>query len=168
MGWDSSSASLSGEKWCHRKAVFRLRPPVDFDEKVKLMKKRTPKYKEKGQATLEFLVIVPVFIGLFLLAVAIAVVWSGHQLSSAVSLEAASREAAKEGAGVNFVFTEGNSAMQSVNWAVEIEDYNFRGYKGKRFTVRGNVNVPWAPFGLNWSIPVQGTTFYPVFEFNGD
>ncbi len=132
------------------------------------MKKRSPIYKQKGQATLEFLIIVPLFIGLFLLAVAIAVVWSGHQLSSAVSLEAASREAAKEGAGVNFVFTEGNRAMQSVNWGVEIEDYEFAGYKGKRFTVRGNVNVPWAPFGLNWSIPVQGTTFYPVFEFNGD
>ena len=132
------------------------------------MKNRSQNNKEKGQATLEFLVIIPLFIGLFLLAVAIAVVWSGHQLSSAVSLEGASREAAKEGAGVNFVFTEGNSAMQSVNWAIEIEDYDVHGYEGKRFTVRGNVNVPWAPFGLNWSIPVQGTTYYPVFEFNGD
>ena len=132
------------------------------------MRKKPSHTKEKGQATLEFLVIVPVFIGLFLLAVAIAVIWSGHQLSSAVSLEAASREAAREGAGVNFVFTEGSRAMQSVNWSVEIEDYDVRGYEGKRFTTRGYVSVPWAPFGLNWSIPVQGTTYYPVFEFNGD
>ena len=50
------------------------------------------KLNEKGQATLEFLIVFPLLFSLFFLALAAAAVWHGHHLSSAVSLEAASRE----------------------------------------------------------------------------
>ena len=128
---------------------------------------------EKGQVTLEILIVLPLFIGLLFLAMAVAAVWHGHNLSSAISLEGAAREAAQPGAGVSFVSSHGNSASKNISWSVEIADYDPYGIsgglaRGKRFTVRGNVSVPWAPLGLNWSIPVQGTTYFPVWEFEGD
>lgn len=128
---------------------------------------------EKGQVTLEFLIVLPLFVGLLFLAMAVAAVWHGHNLSSAISLEGASREATQPGAGVSFVSSIGNNASENMVWSVEISDYDPYGLpgglqSGKRFTVRGNVAVPWAPFGLNWSIPVQGTTYYPKWDFNGD
>jgi len=128
---------------------------------------------EKGQVTLEILIVLPLFFGLLFLAMAIAAVWHGHNLSSALSLEGAAREAAQSGAGVSFVSSLGNNASKNISWSVEISDYDPYGIsgglaRGKRFTVRGNVSVPWAPLGLNWSIPVQGTTYFPVWEFEGD
>ena len=123
---------------------------------------------ERGQVTLEILIVLPLFIGLLFLAMAVAAVWHGHNLSSAISLEGAAREAAQPGAGVSFVSSHGNSASKNVSWSVEIADYDYYDFHGKRFTVRGNVSVPWAPFGLNWSIPVQGSTYYPDWEFNGE
>jgi uncharacterized protein (UPF0333 family) len=123
---------------------------------------------EKGQVTLEILIVLPLFIGLLFLAMAVAAVWHGHNLSSAISLEGAAREAAQPGAGLSFVSSIGNNASNNVNWAVEIADYDYYYFHGKRFTVRGNVSIPWAPFGLNWSIPVQGSTYYPDWEFNGE
>ncbi len=99
---------------------------------------------------------------------AVAAVWHGHNLSSAISLEGAAREAAQPGAGVLFVSSNGKNASENVTWTVEIADYDYYYFHGKRFTVKGNVSVPWTPFGLNWSIPVQGSTYYPDWEFNGD
>jgi len=128
---------------------------------------RKPK-KERGQATLEFLIIVPLFLGLIFLALAAAVMWNSHHLSSALSLEGASRESMKAGDGIRFINDVGNKLTGSTRWSVQIEEYNWYGFKANRFTVRGNTFIPWAPFGLNWNIPVQGTTYYPVWEFNGD
>ena len=124
---------------------------------------------EKGQATLEFLIIFPLLFSLFLLALAIAAVWSGHNISSAVSLEAASLESAKPGSGVSFVQGTGNSLSQNTEFTVQIADFRSSGWPpGKRVTVNGNVGVPWAPLGLEWDVPVQATTFYPVWEFYGE
>ena len=132
--------------------------------------KKTPRQinRERGQATLEFLVMIPLFIGLIFLALAAAVVWNGHHLSSAIALEGASRESMQDGDGVRFVNEVGNNVTQSTKWTVEVADFNYFGFQGKRFTVRGNVNIPWAPFGTSWSIPVQGTTYYPEWEFKPD
>jgi len=128
------------------------------------------KLNEKGQATLEFLVVFPLLFSLFLLALAAAAVWHGHHLSSAVSLEAASRESVQTGWGSSFVTGVGNSLSENTDFVVGIHDFTppLTGAPARRLTVSGNVNVPWAPFGLNWSVPVQGTTFYPVWEFYGE
>ena len=123
---------------------------------------------EKGQATLEFIIIIPLLLGLIFLALAAAVTWNSHHLSSALSLEGASLEAMKTNDGIRFIDQVGNKITKNVNWTVEVADFDYFGYEGKRFTVRGNVNLPWAPFGLNWNIPVQGTTYYPKWDFNGD
>jgi hypothetical protein len=124
---------------------------------------------EKGQATLEFLIVFPILFSLFLLALAIATVWNAHNLSSAVSLEAASRESAQAGAGIAFVSGVGNSLSQNTRFGVEVADYwpLYTGAPAKRLTVDGQVSVPWAPFGLNWNVHIQGTTFFPAWEFYG-
>jgi hypothetical protein len=133
-------------------------------DKRKAVKTRT----ERGQATLEFIIIVPLFFGLIFLALAAAVTWNSHHLSSALSLEGASRESMRTGDGLRFINAVGNKVTDSTRWTVQIEDSNWYVFKVKRFTVRGNTYIPWAPFGLNWNIPVQGTTFYPDWQFNGD
>ena len=123
---------------------------------------------EKGQATLEFLIVFPLLFSLFLLVLAIAAIWSGHHLSSAVSLEAASRESVRAGTGSGFVYGTGNSVSQNSQFTSEIADFSVsQTPPGKRFTVNGIVSVPWAPFGLDWSVRVRATTFYPVWEFYG-
>ena len=122
---------------------------------------------EKGQATLEFLIIIPLFLGLIFLALTAAVVWNSHHLSSALSLEGASRESMKAGDGLRFVNSVGNNITNSTRWQVQIEKYNWYGFKANRFTVKGVTYIPWAPFGLDWVSQVQGTTYYPVWEFNG-
>ena len=125
---------------------------------------------EKGQATLEFLIVFPLLFSLFFLALAAAAVWHGHHLSSAVSLEAASRESAQSGWGGSFVSGVGNSLSQNTEFVVGIHDFapTITGAPAKRLTVSGNVSVPWAPFGLDWNVPVQGSTFYPVWDFYGE
>ena len=124
---------------------------------------------EKGQATLEFLIVFPMLFSLFLLALAAAAVWSGHHLSSAVSLEAASRESVQPGMGNAFVYGTGNSVSQNSQFTTEIADFNVSWLPpGKRFTVNGNVAVPWAPLGLDWNVQIRATTFYPVWEFYGE
>ena len=125
---------------------------------------------EKGQATLEFLIVFPLLFSLFFLALAAAAVWHGHHLSSAVSLEAASRESVQSGWGGSFVSGVGNSLSQNTEFVVGIYDFapTITGARAKRLTVSGNVSVPWAPFGLDWNVPVQGSTFYPVWDFYGE
>jgi hypothetical protein len=124
---------------------------------------------EKGQATIEFLIVFPLIFSLFLLALAVAAVWHGHHLSSAVSLEAASRESAQAGSGSSFVYGTGNAVSQNSEFAAEVADFSATDYPpGKRMTVSGRVVVPWAPLGLNWNVRVQGTTFFPVWEFYGE
>ena len=128
------------------------------------------KPNEKGQAILEFLIVFPLLFSLFLLALAAAAVWHGHHLSSAVSLEAASRESVQAGWGGSFVSGIGNSLSENTEFVVGIHDFNpvITGAPAKRLTVSGNVSVLWAPFGLDWTVPVQGSTFYPVWEFYGE
>ena len=131
--------------------------------------RRRTRRNEKGQATIEFLIVFPLIFSLFLLALAIAAVWHGHHLSSAISLEAASREGAQAGSGSAFVYDTGRSVTQNTEFAAQVADFDSEFWApGRRLTVSGNVSVPWVPLGLNWNVPVQGTTFYPVWEFYGE
>lgn len=124
---------------------------------------------EKGQATLEFVIVFPLLFSLFLLALAIAAVWSGHNLSSAVSIEGASRESVQSGWGIAFVNGTANSLSRNTHFTTEVADFSVLYLPpGKRFTVNGFVSVPWAPFGLDWNVRVRATTFYPVWEFYGE
>ena len=41
------------------------------------------------------------------------------------------------------------------------------GVKGQRFTIQGIVNIPWTPLDIFLDAPLRGTTYAPVWEFNG-
>ena len=129
--------------------------------------RRQLRRSEAGQATLEFLIVFPLLFSLFLLALAAAAVWSGHHLSSAVSLEGASRESVQSGSGSSFVNGTGNSVSANTDFSTEVADFAMSSGlpPGKRFTVYGTVGVPWAPLGLDWNVDVRATTFYPDWEF---
>ena len=120
---------------------------------------------QHGQATLEFLILFPLLFSLFLLALSIASVWHSHQLSAALSLEAASRESVRPGWGCSFLADAGSRASRTTNWSIEIEKTgSFLGQTpAQRVTVLGTAAVPWAPFGLHWTIPVRATTLTPVW-----
>jgi hypothetical protein len=118
---------------------------------------------------LEIMIVFPLVFSLFLLALAAAAVWSGHHLSAAVSLEAASRESVQSGTGSAFIYGTGNSASQNSEFTTEVADFSVPWLPpGKRFTVNGFVGVPWAPFGLDWNVRVRATTFYPIWDFYGE
>ena len=130
------------------------------------------KVNQQGQATLEFTIIIPVFIGIFFLALALAVGWHVHHLSASLSLEGSSLEAALPGYGVGFGISTGNRVAPSSSLTSEVVEYPYawlsgNGVKGQRFTIQGTVNLPWAPMGMSLNAPLRGTTYTPLWEFNG-
>lgn len=118
----------------------------------------TARKRQAGQATLEFLVIFPLLFSLFLLALAIASVWHRHQLSAALSIEAASRESVQPGWGISLLAEDAEHA-----WSMEIQPgfLHLDHTPTQQLSVTGTASVPWAPFGLNWRVPVRATTITP-------
>jgi len=127
---------------------------------------------QRGQATPEFTIIIPVFIGIVFLALALAVGWHVHHLSASLSLEGSSLEAALPGYGLGFSISTGNRVAPSSSLTSEVVEYPYawlsgNGVQGQRFTIQGAVNLPWAPMGISLDAPLRGTTYAPLWEFNG-
>lgn len=136
------------------------------------MTTRPARKSERGQAVLEITIILPVLLGIFFLALAFAAGWNVHHLSASLSLEGASLQSASPGQGVGFVGSTGQQAAPSAGLASEVANFEYAwlagyGVRGERFTVHGATHIPWAPFGLALDSPVRGTTYTPVWEFNG-
>ena len=126
----------------------------------------------RGQATLEFTIILPIFLGVIFLGLAMGAGWHLHHLSASLSLEGSSLEAAAPGYGMGFAGTTGSRAAPSAGLAPEAADYPFawlsgNGVRGRRFTLQGRVFLPWTPMGIHLDAPLRGTTYTPVWEFNG-
>ena len=124
---------------------------------------------ERGQATLEFIYVFWLLFAFFLIMIAIATVWYGHIITSPVSLEAASRESVQPGWGQEFASTTGNSLSKNTQLNVSISNWESNVFQceAKILTVSGRAEASWMPFSLNWSVPVQGSTIFPVWKFNG-
>jgi hypothetical protein len=127
---------------------------------------------ERGQAVLEVIIVLPLLIGVFFLALAFAAGWNVHHLSASLSLEGASLQSAVPGRGVAFLGTTGRVVAPSAGMSPEVADFGYAwlvgsGVQGERFTVHGGTHLPWAPFGLALDAPVRGTTYTPIWEFNG-
>ena len=130
------------------------------------------KVHQQGQATLEFTIIIPIFMGIFFLALALAVGWHVHHLSASLSLEGSSLEAALPGYGLGFAISTGNRVAPSSSLMSEVVEYPYawlsgNGVQGQRFTIQGTVNLPWARMGISLDAPLRGTTYAPIWEFNG-
>jgi hypothetical protein len=136
------------------------------------IKELNTRKQQSGQATLEFIYTFWILFALFLLMLAVAVIWHAHHITSPISLEAASRESVQPGWGQSYVIEEGNSWDSNTTLNVSIADFPFdtgagHGLEVRMITVEGIVAIPWVPFDLQYNVPVQGTTTYPVWEFNG-
>ena len=130
------------------------------------------KVNQQGQATLEFTIIIPILLGIFFLALALAVGWHVHHLSASLSLEGSSLDAALPGYGVGFAISTGNRVAQSSSLTSEVVEYPYawlsgNGVQGRRFTIQGTVNLPWTPMGIIFDAPLRGTAYVPIWEFNG-
>ncbi len=124
---------------------------------------------ERGQATLEFIYVFWLLFAFFLIMIAIATVWYGHIITSPVSLEAASRESVQSGWGQEFIYSSGNGLSKNTQLDVSISNWDSDLFQSeaKILTVSGQAKAPWMPFSINWSVPVQGSTIFPVWEFHG-
>jgi len=127
---------------------------------------------QRGQATLEFTIVFPLFMGILFLGLALAVGWHVHHVSASLSLEGSSLETIKPGFGMGFAIATGNRIAPSSSLTAEAAEYPYawlsgNGVRGNRFTILGNVNLPWAPLGISLDAPLRGTTYAPVWEFNG-
>lgn len=130
------------------------------------------KKRQLGQATLEFTIIIPILFGVFFLGLALAVGWHVHHLSASLALEGSSLESYKQGYGLGFSTSTGDRVAPSSNMTGEVVDYPYawlsgNGVNGQRFTIQGIVNIPWSPFEISLNAPLRGTTYAPVWEFNG-
>ena len=124
---------------------------------------------EKGQATLEFLIVFPLLFSLFLLALAAAAVWSGHHLSSAVSLEGASRESVQSGSGSSFVSGTGNSVSANTDFSTEVADFANVEWPSAGQTVHSvrNRRGPLGSAGFGLERECEGNDVLPNWEFWG-
>ena len=127
---------------------------------------RKVRWGERGQATLETLLMLPLAMGVLFLGLAIAVLWHAQALSAHLALEGASRDGALPGSGPSFAASKQAAVAPSfaVGPSTEIISAGVEG-QNQRFTMSGNASVPWAPFGLDLSMLVQASVVSPVWEF---
>jgi hypothetical protein len=127
------------------------------------------KKSERGQATLEFIYAFWLLFAFFLIMIAIATVWYGHIITSPVSLEAASRESVQPGWGQEFIHSFGNRLSKNTQLDTSISNWDSNIFlpEAKILTISGKAKASWMPFLINWNVPVQGSTIFPVWEFHG-
>jgi hypothetical protein len=127
---------------------------------------------DRGQATIEFMIVFPALMGLFILALALAVGWHTHHLSASLALEGASLESRLPGLGGRMVGATSRRLAPSTGMTTETEPFPYSwlagsGVEGNRFTVLGGLHLPWAPLGLDLDTNLRGTVYAPKWEFNG-
>ena len=127
---------------------------------------RKAKLGERGQATLETLLMFPLAMGVLFLGLAIAVLWHSQALSAHLALEGASRDGALPGSGPSFAASKQAEVAPSfaIGPSTQITSAGVEG-QNQIFSMNGNASVPWAPFGLDLSMPVQASVVSPVWEF---
>ncbi len=121
---------------------------------------------ERGQATLEMLLMLPMIMGVFFLGLAIAVLWHAHALSAHLALEGASRDGVASGQGIGFASQKKAQVAPSfgINPSVQTFDAGLEGLN-EIFTMQGSAKIPWSPLGLNLSTWVRASTTSPVWQF---
>jgi hypothetical protein len=124
------------------------------------------KKSEKGQATMEFVAVLPVLIGMFFLALAIAVFMHAHALSSHLALEGGARESASPGAGTGFANGAIGRAAPSFSVGAGSSAIGTSGGDGRLFRMSGWIEIPWAPFGIEMRSPISSAVAVPDWEFS--
>ncbi len=120
------------------------------------------KRSEKGQTSMEFIVVAPLVFGAIFLILGSALGWFTHALGSALALEGAAREAISPGTGFDLVNDSMVPGQLSPGFAGTIEN---EGKTGKVFTVTGTFHIPLSPLGFNLDADVSSAAVAPVWEF---
>ncbi len=121
---------------------------------------------QRGQATLEMLLMLPLIMGVFFLGLAIAVLWHAQALSAHLAVEGASRDGINPGQGVGFAGQKKAQVAPSFSIGPSVQTFD-AGLEGQNeiFTMQGSASVPWAPFHLNLSIWTKASSLTPVWTF---
>ncbi len=131
------------------------------------MKKRflIPK-AQRGQATLEVMLMLPLAMGVLFLGLTIAVLWHAQALSAHLALEGASRDGANPGSGIPFAAEKKASVapLFAIGPSTQTSSAGVEG-ENELFSMSGNARVPWSPFGLNLSTFVQTAVVAPIWNF---
>jgi hypothetical protein len=125
---------------------------------------KTMKHKrsEKGQTSMEFIVVAPLVFGAIFLILGSALGWFTHALGSALALEGAAREAISPGSGFSLVDDSMVPGQLSPAYAGTIEN---EGKTGKIFSVTGTFHIPLSPLGFNLDAELSSAAVAPEWEF---
>ena len=121
-----------------------------------------PKRSEKGQTSMEFILVAPLVFGAIFLILGSALGWFTHALGSALALEGAAREAISPGTGFALVDDTVVPGQLSPAYAGTLES---EGRTGKVFTVTGTFHIPLSPLGFNLDADISSAAVAPVWEF---
>ena len=124
------------------------------------------KKSEKGQATMEFVAVLPILLGVFFLALAVAVFMHAHALSSHLPMQGGARESASPGAGTGFSNSAIGRAAPSFSVGAGSSPIGTSGGDGRLFRMSGWIEIPWAPFGIEMRSPIASAVAVPNWEFN--
>ncbi|MBN2471847.1 MAG: hypothetical protein JXN59_14085 [Anaerolineae bacterium] len=122
--------------------------------------------RERGQATMEMLLMLPLIMGVLFLGLAIAVLWHAQALSAHLALEGASRDGIHPGQGAGFASQKQVQVAPSFAIGPSVQTFD-AGVEGENaiFTMQGSAAVPWAPFQLDLSTWVKSSSIAPIWRF---
>lgn len=122
------------------------------------------KRSEKGQTSLEFVLIAPLLFGAIFLILGVALGWFTHAMGSALALEGAAREAISPGAGFDLVVNSRVPGQLQAGYTGSITN-NFSGRTGRVFSVQGFFHIPLSPLGFSLDADVSSGALVPEWEF---
>jgi len=117
---------------------------------------------EKGQTSMEFIVVAPLVFGAIFLILGSALGWFTHAMGAALSLEGAALEAVEPGSGFALVENSMVPGDLQAGFGGSIEE---KGRAGKLFTITGTYQLPISPLGFDMDAEISSGAIAPVWEF---
>lgn len=122
------------------------------------------KRSEKGQTSLEFMLIAPMLFGAIFLILGVALGWFTHAMGSALALEGAAREAVAPGTGFALVEEAMIPGQLQAGYTNSITN-SFSGRTGRVFSIQGSYHLPLSPLGFNMDSDISSGALVPQWEF---
>ena len=120
------------------------------------------KQSEKGQTSMEFLVVAPLVFGAIFLILGAALGWFTHAMGAALAIEGSALEAVDPGSGFALVEEGMVPGDLQAGFGVTIEE---NGRTGKLFTVTGTYHLPLSPLGFDLDAEISSGAIAPIWEF---
>jgi len=117
---------------------------------------------EKGQTSMEFIVVAPLVFGAIFLILGSALGWFTHAFGAAMAIEGAALEAVEPGSGFGLLDNSMVPGDLQAGFGGSIEE---NGRTGKLFTVTGTYHLPISPLGFGMDAEISSGAIAPVWEF---